>query len=309
MNYGILSSTKNKYDLKVYPVINITSDRDNLPLPSNYDIIRLTSTGVVTITGIVGIKDKIFTIFNVGIYDIRFANLSSFSSLSNKILVSTSSDVIISPNESITLFYDDASKLWRTAGVVKVSSSDMSSANVYDFTRISAPSTATGSSGTWSWLIPTSTKYLEFILIGGGGGGGSGRRGAAGSARSGGGGGGGGGLNIYRVSMTDLSNYALSIIVGAGGAGGAAISTDSTNGNSGSLGGSSTISSGSISWIGFNGGAGSGSGGTTSSGTAGSGAQTGSNNASLYEGGNGGSGSTGAGGSSIPGRRRLRLAI
>jgi len=156
MNYGILSATKNQYDSKVYPVISITSDVDNLSLPSNYDIIRLTSTNVVNITGIVGIKDKIFTIFNVGTHDIRFANLSSFSVASNKILVSTNSDVIVSPNESITLFYDDTSKVWRTPGVIKsYNPTDFTFANVYEFGVSSAPSTATGSSGTWSWTLPS----------------------------------------------------------------------------------------------------------------------------------------------------------
>lgn len=236
MNYGILSSTKNAYDLKVYPVINITSDRDNLSLPPNYDVIRLTSIGVVTITGIVGIKDKIFTIFNVGSFDIRFANLSSFSLSPNKILVSTSSDVIISPNESITIFYDDASKLWRTAGVIKGSSSDLAFANVYEFGVNSAPSTATGSAGVWTWTLPSSAKFLEVLAIGSGGGGGSGRRGAAGTARFGGGGGAGGSASIMTTSTVNLTSFTLNVFVPAGGAGGAAVTTDNTDGNNGAQG-------------------------------------------------------------------------
>lgn len=233
MNYGILTATKNKYDLKVYPVINITSDRDNLPLPTGYDVIRLTSTSVVTITGMVGIKDKIFTIFNVGTYDIRFANLSSFSTSSNKILVSTNSDVIISPNESITLFYDDASKLWRTAGVVKGSYSDLSFANVYEFGVNNAPSTATGSAGVWTWTLPSSAKFLEVLAIGSGGGGGSGRRGAAGTARFGGGGGAGGSASIMTTSTANLTSFTVGVNVSVGGAGAAAVTTDNTDGSSG----------------------------------------------------------------------------
>jgi hypothetical protein len=233
MNYGILSSTKNAYDLKVYPVININSDRDNLSLPPNYDVIRLTSTSVVTITGIVGIKDKIFTIFNVGTFDIRFANLSSFSTPSNKVLVSTSSDVIISPNESITLFYDDASKLWRTAGVVKSSYSDLSFANVYEFGVNSAPSTATGSAGAWTWTLPASAKFLEVLAIGAGGGGGSGRRGASGTARFGGGGGAGGSASIMTTSTVNLTSFTVNVYVPVGGAGAAAVTTDNTDGNQG----------------------------------------------------------------------------
>lgn len=234
MNYGILSATKNQYDSKVYPVISITSDRDNLSLPSNYDIIRLTSTSVVNITGIVGIKDKIFTIFNVGTYDIRFANLSSFSVASNKILVSTSSDVIVSPNESITLFYDDTSKVWRTPGVIKsYNPTDFTFANVYEFGVSSAPSTATGSSGTWVWTLPASAKFLEVLAIGAGGGGGSGRRGAAGTARFGGGGGAGGTATIMTTSTVNLTSFTLNVYVPVGGAGGAVVTTDNADGNNG----------------------------------------------------------------------------
>ncbi len=111
MNNGIFSAYNTRYDSSVYPVINLTVDTDNLSLPKNYDIIRLTSSSVITITGLVGIKDKIFTLFNVGSYDIRIANLSSFSISTNKILVSNNNDVILSPNESITLFYDDSKEI------------------------------------------------------------------------------------------------------------------------------------------------------------------------------------------------------
>ena len=292
MNYGILSPTKNKYDLKVYPVINIASDRDNLSLPPGYDIVRLTSTSVVTITGIVGIKDKIFTIFNVGTYDIRFANLSSFSTSSNKILVSTSSDVIISPNESITLFYDDASKLWRTAGVIKGSSSDLVFANVYEFTVTSSPSTATGSSGSWTWTLPSSAKFLEILAIGAGGGGGSGRRGAAGTARFGGGGGAGGSAVLITTTTNILTSLTVNVYVGAGGAGGAAVTADNTDGNSGT--GTPLWSS-----VAFNGGglyagqvvAPNGGGGSGGSASSGSGGIFISNNSESYRATTGGSSS------------------
>jgi hypothetical protein len=232
MNNGIFSAYNTRYDALVYPVINLTVDTDNLSLPKNYDIIRLTSSSVVTITGLVGIKDKIFTLFNVGSYDIRIANLSSFSVSTNKILVSNNNDVILSPNESITLFYDDANKLWRTAGVVKISTTGQF-ASVYDFTVTSAPSSATGSSGAWTWTLPSSAKFLEVLAIGAGAGGGSGRRGAAGTARFGGGGGAGGTASIMTTSTVNLTSFTVNVYVPVGGAGAAAVTTDNTDGNNG----------------------------------------------------------------------------
>ncbi len=234
MNNGIFSAYNTRYDSSVYPVINLTVDTDNLSLPKNYDIIRLTSSSVITITGLVGIKDKIFTLFNVGSYDIRIANLSSFSISTNKILVSNNNDVILSPNESITLFYDDSNKLWRTAGVIKAyNPTDFTFANVYEFGVNSAPSTATGSSGVWAWTLPSSAKFLEILAIGSGGGGGSGRRGAAGTARFGGGGGAGGSASIMTTSTVNLTSFTLGVFVPVGGAGGAAVTTDNTDGNNG----------------------------------------------------------------------------
>lgn len=231
MNNGIFSPYNVKYDCTVYPIINLTADSDNLSLPKNYDIIRLTSSSVVTITGIAGIKDKIFTLFNVGSNDIRIANMSSFSVSANKILVSNNQDVILSSNESVVLFYDDSNKIWRTAGVIKsYNPTDFTFANVYDFTVTSSPSDATGSSGSWTWSLAYNSKFVEIITIGPGGGGGSGRRGSAGSVRGGGGGGGSGGISIHRFSTSLLSSFTATINVPSGGAGAASVSTNDTSG-------------------------------------------------------------------------------
>lgn len=293
MNNGIFNAYNVKYDSLVYPLINLTSDIDNLSLPKTYDIIRLASSSPVTITGIVGVKDKIFTIFNVGSYDIKIANLSSFSVSSNKILVSNNNDVIISPNESIVLFYDDSNKLWRTAGVIKTSTST-TFASVYDFTVTSAPSTATGSLGGWSWTLPTSTKFLEIMAIGAGGGGGSGRRGAAGTARYGGGGGAGGSAVLITTSIANLSSLTLGVYVAAGGAGAAAVTADNTDGNNG-------VTTASYPWscVTFNGVsyyyahviATNGTGGLGGSASAGTGGYSVSNNSDSYKASVGGSSS------------------
>lgn len=284
MNNGIFSPYNVKYDCTVYPIINLTADSDNLSLPKNYDIIRLTSSSVVTITGIAGIKDKIFTLFNVGSNDIRIANMSSFSVSANKILVSNNQDVILSSNESVVLFYDDSNKIWRTAGVIKsYNPTDFTFANVYDFTVTSSPSDATGSSGSWTWSLAYNSKFVEIITIGPGGGGGSGRRGSAGSVRGGGGGGGSGGISIHRFSTSLLSSFTATINVPSGGAGAASVSTNDTNGNNGGNGGgyASVSFSGGYS---FSAGPGDGGGGgSTTGGSGGIAANAGNGRSSLTQ--------------------------
>lgn len=268
MNNGILGN-KNNYDSRVYPTINLTADADNLSLPNNYDIIRLTSSSVVAVTGIVGIKDKIFTIFNVGAYDVRFSNLSSFSTTSNKILVSNGSDVILSPNESLVIFYDDSSKLWRTAGVVKsYSPSDYNYANTYTFTLSSAPSAASGSNGVYTWSLPVGAKVVEFICIASGAGGGSGRRGAADTARYGGGGGAAGCAVCVNTSASIVTTP-ISVVVPAGGGGGAAVTVDNTDGNNGGNGANAIVGFNGLNMIIASAGT-RGLGGTATAGTGGS---------------------------------------
>lgn len=134
----------------------------------------------------------------------------------------------------------------------------------------SEPITVSEFETSGSFRIPSGTKTLQFIGIGGGGGGGSGRTGAAATAAFGGGGGASGTWFIDSISTKELemqSESELTILIGAGGAGGAAVSTTSTNGNNGSNGGATTISkSGNLSpFILMEGGSG-GSGGTATNG-------------------------------------------
>lgn len=143
---------------------------------------------------------------------------------------------------------------------------------VFDFTRTTAPSGATGGSGAWTWTLPSAAKSLRLIAIAGGGGGGSGRRGAAGTARFGGGSGTGGILADSLVSVAELSTLTLKITVGSGGAGGAARTTDDTNGAAGTTGGLSKVTPGNASLapaLVYAPSLGAGSGGTAAAGAAG----------------------------------------
>jgi hypothetical protein len=163
---------------------------------------------------------------------------------------------------------------------------------VFEFTRTTAPSGATGNNGPWAWTLPATARAVRFECIAGGGGGGSGRRFAAGNQRFGGGGGSGGGRGEVTFPAALLTSRDLIIGVGAGGAGGAARATDDSDGVAGTAGGVSYVRYAAV------GGAlnnnlcmatagGTGGGGTATNGTAGS-------NFAQFPGSSGGASSTSA---------------
>lgn len=297
MNNGIFNGTKQSQDLSISPVINLTADVDNLFLPSQHNLIRLASSASYTITGISSRKDRVYNLYNIGTYDIIIANMSSFSLANNRVLSATGGDLLLSPNDNITIFYDDFTNVWRTVGVVKTVVTAVN-ATIYDFTVSSAPSSATSTTGApltagWSFVLPSNAKYINIDAIGAGAGGGSGRRGAAGTNRGGGGGGGAGGRSNYSCKVSSLSSQTLIVCVGYGSAGGASVTVNNTDGNgSGAFGGSSRVDVGTLGnsslCLGFGGS--NGGGGTTSGGSNGGPVWT-----STYLPGN-----AGAGGASTP---------
>jgi hypothetical protein len=217
----------------------ITANQNNYALPSNTDIVRLSSNAVRTITGFEADAGAVVTLYNVGGFDIRIDHEDTASTAANRVTSATGADIVLSPNDNITLVYDSTSSRWRTSGVVKTVTTGQ--AAVYEFLRNSAPADATGSLGAWTWTLPAGAKFLEILVLGGGGGGASGMRGAAGTTRSGGGGGGCSSISIFDVSVASLSTTTASVTVGAGGAGGASVTTDNSNGNASSSGGVSSV--------------------------------------------------------------------
>lgn len=169
--------------------------------------------------------------------------------------------------------------------------------DTFIFTRSSAPASASGSNGSYTWSVPATAKSITIDCTSGGGGGGSGRRGAAGTVRGGGGGGAGGGRTIYTFPLSELSDRGLTVLVGSGGAGGAAATANDTNGNAGAAGLSSSVritndANGWLAqaWWGTGGGA-----GTTAGGAAGIVAWV-----NTYASASGGAGGTGAAGGNAP---------
>lgn len=242
----------------------ITSNQNNYALPSNTDIVRLSSDAVRTITGFEADTGAVVTLYNVGSFDIRIDHEDTASTAANRVMSATGADIVLAPTDNVTLVYDSTSSRWRTSGVVKTVTTGQVA--VYEFLRNSAPADATGSLGVWTWSLPAGAKFLEILAIGGGGGGASGMRGAAGTTRSGGGGGGCSSISIFDVSVASLATTTATITVGAGGAGGASVTTNNSNGNASASGGQSFVNFGEYR---FATGVGRGTAGPTSSSAAG----------------------------------------
>lgn len=231
MNDGIIGQKKqNTFSFTSYPTL--IKDEDNFSLSNDANVIRVSSDATRNITGFGALQSSSVTIYNVGSYDIRIVHQSSNSLPQNRVISATGSDLVIGPNDSLTLVYDNVSLRWRSGGAVKVDSIS-GQAGVYSFYRNSGPSDATFvSAGNWTWNIPSGAKLITVDAIGAGQGGASGRRGAAGTARGGGGGGAGGGRSMFTIPVVELGgNTNLTIAIGAGGAGAAAVAVNDTNGN------------------------------------------------------------------------------
>jgi hypothetical protein len=234
MNNGIKNLNKAAGDVVLSSVVNLMQNQNNYSLPSG-GIVRLSSTQARNISGFIGKNGDVISIFNVGSYDIFLLHESSDSIASNRITSATGADLVIFPNDNITLIYDGLASRWRTAGVVKTNINTM--ASVFDFTILSAPAGALSSgAGSWIWTVPDNFKFLRIDCIGSGAGGGSGRRGASLSTRGGGGAGGGGARTIYEVAVQNLPTRSLNVLVGGGGAGAAAQTVNDTDGNDGTSG-------------------------------------------------------------------------
>jgi hypothetical protein len=110
----------------------------------------------------------------------------------------------------------------------------------YDFYYATAPSGATGGSGSaWVWNIPSWSTMQVITMIGAGGGGGGGRIGASGTVCSGGGGGGSGAYGTFITRITGGDQ--IEVLVGAGGAGAAARGPAVNNGFTGTAGGNTSV--------------------------------------------------------------------
>jgi hypothetical protein len=127
----------------------------------------------------------------------------------------------------------------RTLTVPDASGEIALQSEAYDFYYATAPSGATGGSGSWTWNIPSWSTMQVITMIGAGGGGGGGRIGASGAVCGGGGGGGSGAYGTFITRITGGDQ--IEVLVGAGGAGAAARGPAIANGFSGTAGGNTSV--------------------------------------------------------------------
>lgn len=90
----------------------LTADQNNYVI-GNYDILRLSSTEEVTITGFAGgMKGRFIKIFNVGAYALTLAHQSALSDAAYRFLFAPGIDTIIPAGSSTLLYYDATQSRW-----------------------------------------------------------------------------------------------------------------------------------------------------------------------------------------------------
>ena len=100
---------------------SINSDQDDFePGEPRTSIYRLTTDAFRTMTGLVATKDinsssagEVITLINVGENELVLANQNAGSMPKNRIITGTGADLSLLPDESTTIFYDQASDRWR----------------------------------------------------------------------------------------------------------------------------------------------------------------------------------------------------
>lgn len=105
-------------NLPLYDIANentpaaISTDQNNY-VPGNYDIIRLSSTTTITITGLAGgVKGRSLKILNIGSNAITLANGSTSSLPENRFRFLSGIDFIVYPDSNIVLYYDISQQRW-----------------------------------------------------------------------------------------------------------------------------------------------------------------------------------------------------
>ncbi len=98
----------------------ITANTNNLVIPNleTAIVIRLSSTGNFTLTGIVPFNaSKAWMQFfvNIGTNNIQLSDNSASSTASNRFLMGASKT--LQQNEGVLFFYDPISQRWRSAGI------------------------------------------------------------------------------------------------------------------------------------------------------------------------------------------------
>lgn len=120
------------------PAILATNQNDYVP--GNYDILRLSSSANVSITGIAnGKKGRRLQIFNVGSFSISLVHQSALSLAVNRFKFVNNSDFIIPPDGNALIYYDETTTRWVGG--------DM--ASIYDVVNESTPAQITANQNNY----------------------------------------------------------------------------------------------------------------------------------------------------------------
>lgn len=93
----------------------LTADQNNYA-PGNYDVLRLSGSLSVSITGLSGgIKGRKLTIYNDGAYPITFMHASLSSTAANRFRFSSGFDAVLPPEANISFYYDETNARWIDA--------------------------------------------------------------------------------------------------------------------------------------------------------------------------------------------------
>lgn len=92
----------------------LTADVNDWAIDTNYTWHRIDSNAAVRVTGIVAADSGTIHIFtNYGGNNITFQDLAGASAAGNEILTGTGGDIVVAPDQSIKLWYDGDSAVWR----------------------------------------------------------------------------------------------------------------------------------------------------------------------------------------------------
>lgn len=93
----------------------ITADQNNYTLPDQ-TIVRLSSDAQRNITGFLtdaNSPGRMARLVNVGSFNIVLQNQNASSTASNRIITGLSKDLVLAPDQSVDIYYDDVSARWR----------------------------------------------------------------------------------------------------------------------------------------------------------------------------------------------------